>query len=108
MTITYRTRQFPKDVLITSVHCAICHRFVTTGQYTIAPASSIYAGKPICAACIDMVPTERFSSRAGPSERKILEPEQTKGTEGPPSRIARYTQTTAGNWHLDILDSSPD
>ena len=69
MTVLYRTRQSLDDVLITSVHCAICRRFVTTGQYTIAPAESIYAGKPVCAACIDLVPPAT-GKRAGPSEKK--------------------------------------
>ena len=72
MTVTYRTTShFPRDVLITSVHCAICEGFTTTGNYTIAPASSVYAGKPICARCIDMArPTGETGAGVGPSERK--------------------------------------
>ena len=81
MTITYRTHQVPADVLITSVHCAICKRFVMTGNYTIAPAASVHAGKPICAECIDMVPMTRGGmvtggAQVGPSETK------TAGEEG--------------------------
>jgi len=72
MTISYRTTShFPRDVLITSVHCVICRGFVTTGQYTIAPAESVYAGKPICARCIDMAPgMGETGAGVGPSERK--------------------------------------
>ena len=73
MTITYRTTShFPRDVLITSVHCVICRGFVTTGQYTIAPAESVYAGKPICARCIDMATshTQASGEAIGPSETK--------------------------------------
>ena len=77
MTITYRSPMLPRGVLITSVHCAICKRFVTTGQYTIAPASSIYAGKPVCGGCIDLAPPA-VSKRVGPSERKVVGPQERK------------------------------
>ena len=76
MTINYRTRQLPRDVLITSVHCAICRRFVKTGQYTIAPAASVHAGKPICAECIDMVPMTRGGMATGGAQ---VRPSETKG-----------------------------
>ena len=76
MTPTYRSPMLPKGVLITSVHCAICRRFASTGQYTIAPASSIYAGKPICGACIDLAPTEQARAQVGPSETKVVRPEE--------------------------------
>jgi len=72
MTIIYRTNPLPHDVLITSVHCAICRRFVKAGEYTIAPASSIYAGKPVCAVCIDLAPPALHAGggAVGPSETK--------------------------------------
>lgn len=38
-------------ILVQSVQCAKCGAIVTS--YTIAPAGSRYAGRPICAACID-------------------------------------------------------
>ena len=75
MTPIYRSPMLPEGVLITSVHCAICRRFAQTGQYTIAPASSIYAGKPICGACIDLAPSTP-AKRVGPSERKVVRPEE--------------------------------
>ena len=68
MTIT-RSPQLPDGVFITSVHCAICHRFAKTGEYTIAPAASIHAGKPICAGCIDLAPPG-LGKCVGPSETK--------------------------------------
>ena len=81
MTIT-RSPQLPDGVFITSVHCAICHRFAKTGEYTIAPAASIYAGKPICAGCIDLAPAARFRSRVGPGETTIVVEYETKAPEG--------------------------
>jgi hypothetical protein len=77
MTIQYRSRGSLGNVLITSVHCAICRRFTQTGDYTIAPASSIYAGKPICAGCIDIAPVATGKG-VGPTETKVVEPEETK------------------------------
>jgi len=76
MTIIYRTSPLPHDVLISSVHCAICRRFARAGDYTIAPASSIYAGKPVCAVCIDLAlpATHAGGGAVGPSETK----EETK------------------------------
>lgn len=75
MTIHYRNRSdIPRDVLITSVHCVICRRFAKTGEYTIAPEASIHAGKPICAACIDLVPPATHSGGLG-----VLGPSETKG-----------------------------
>jgi len=60
----------PPDVLVTSVHCAICRRFVKTGEYTIAPSASVYAGQPICFECIDMVTPAKYAKPIGPDETK--------------------------------------
>lgn len=51
-----------------NVTCAICRRFARAGEFTIAPAASVYAGKPICARCIDMAPVT--ARRLGPTETK--------------------------------------
>ena len=88
MTPTYRSPMLPKGVLITSVHCAICRRFASTGHYTIAPASSIYAGKPICGACIDLAPSPP-AKRVGPSERKDVQLQRVDSTDGKSHAIER-------------------
>ena len=68
-----RSPRLPPNVLITSVMCAICRRFVRTGSYTIAPAASVYAGEPICADCIDMARAQgETGAGIGPSERKAV------------------------------------
>lgn len=69
--------ELPADVLVTSVNCVICRRFAKVGEFTIAPAASIYAGKPVCFRCIDLAPD--LPRRAGPSETKELCPETPDG-----------------------------
>ena len=48
------------------VICACCHRSVQPGEYVVAPSGSRYAGRVICAACLDML----FRWPVGPSEYK--------------------------------------
>lgn len=64
-----RCPQCNAQIVVGTVRCAICKRAVGIGDFTLAPARSIHAGRPVCAACIDMVPigTER---RFGPTETK--------------------------------------
>lgn len=97
MTTIHRSPQLPDGVFITSVHCAICHRFAKTGEYTIAPASSIHAGKPVCATCIDLAPSVP-TKRIGPSERKVVEPNEKKRIKT--ATVIPY-ETTAGKWKLE-------
>ena len=57
------------EILVQSVQCAKCGATVTA--YTIAPAGSRYAGRPICVACVD-----------APRQRKPWGPQEFKSKGG--------------------------